>query len=268
MKNKLGILLIIVTTLVVILGAVFDIDQIDKTNDDSKNATTKKEEETVSAIYFGDSITHGKCMDITPEDEYYSWANYIKDNYIIETYNMGVNGRRLGKVDKLYLDIDNLDKSLKEKNFTYVILHGGINDVGGSVPIGTYSETDFSGNYDTDTFLGGLETYLYKAIKTWPNSKIGYIINYKTPNDPKRSNDKVKKYFDEMKKVLNKWEISYIDLFEGETKDGKKYSEDLLKVDSSLYLFDYLHMNRKGYEIITPYIYEWMLSLNLSKHKF
>ncbi len=267
MKNKFRLLLIILTFLVVILGAILDIDGIDNSNDEKETPVINNDPVKESAIFFGDSITHGKCMDFTKEEDHYSWTNYIKDTYDIEVYNMGVNGRRLGKINKLYLDIENTDDTLKEKKFTYVILHGGINDVGGDVPIGTYDPYDFSGNYDTDTFLGGLEMYLYDAIKTWPKSKIGYIINYKNPKDSKRPNEKTKKYFDLLKEVLEKWQISYIDLYEGVSNDGKRYSEDLLKVDTTIYLFDRLHLRKEGYEIISPYIYEWMKTLDLSKLK-
>ena len=63
-----------------------------------------------------------------------------------------------------------------------------------------------------------------------------------------------------MKKVLNKWEIKYIDLFSGSTDDGITYSS-LLKVDTNTYLPDGLHLNREGYNIISPYIYKWMNTL-------
>ena len=63
-----------------------------------------------------------------------------------------------------------------------------------------------------------------------------------------------------MMKVLDKWQIKYIDLYSGSTLDGTKYS-DLLKVDTQDYLIDDLHLNADGYELISQYIYEWMNTL-------
>ena len=138
-------------------------------------------------------------------------------------------------------------------------MQGGCNDIAKDVKIGSYVDDDFSGNYDTNTFIGGLETYIYTVKKQWPNAKIGYIINYRTPADS--SVDPISnEYYTIIKKVCNKWGIKYIDLYSGKASNGTSYS-DILKVTTNTYISDGIHLNRQGYNVISPYIYQWMKTL-------
>ncbi len=139
-------------------------------------------------------------------------------------------------------------------------MHGGTNDISRGVKLGTYKANDFSGNYDTNTFLGGLEYYIYTVKKQWPKAKIGYIINYQTPNSNQNRATLSPKYYKKMKEVLKKWDVKYIDLYFGKASNGKTYS-DILKVNTKVYLPDNLHLNADGYKLISPYIYKWMNTL-------
>ena len=202
-----------------------------------------------SAIFFGDSITQGGNG---------SWVKYIRDNYDLkEAINAGVsNSRVANKSDKWLV---NIVKKYKDKHYDYVIMHGGINDIWSGTTLGEYIANDFSGNYDTKTVLGGLETYIYTVKKQWPNAKIGYIINYATP---KKSdiNKNSPLYYAKMMEVLQKWNVSYLNLYSGIAPNGKSYS-DILEVNTDKYISDGVHLNRLGYELISPFIYEWMSTL-------
>lgn len=203
-----------------------------------------------SAIFFGDSITQGGDG---------SWAKYIRDNYDLkEVINAGVSDARLANKNSNKWLV-NIVQKYQGKNYDYVILHGGINDVWSGTTIGEYDSNDFSGNYDTKTVLGGLETYIYTVKKLWPNAKIGYIINYSTPNK-KDIYDNEPYYYPKMMEVLRKWNISYINLYSGTNSSGQFYS-NLLEVKTNKYVSDGVHLNRKGYELISPFIYEWMKTL-------
>ena len=87
-------------------------------------------------------------------------------------------------------------------------------------------------------------------------------MTYYTPRYSERgitwSYDDYKKYYDKTKEVLNKWNIKYLDLFD------EKYS-DILLVNDRKYLSDYLHLNDEGYDVISPYIYEFMKTLDKYK---
>ena len=221
-----------------------------------KTATTKvtvgSPTKNKTAIFFGDSITMGSTN--------YSWANYIGDHYDLKSsVNAGKSGGVLSNSRDADRWIVNVVKKYKDKSFDYVIMHGGINDCSMGVSLGTFTSDDFSGNYNTKTVLGGLEYYIYTVKKQWPKAKLGYIINYKTPRATE-VNKRSDKYYSEIKKVLKKWNISYIDLYSGKTPNGQTYS-DLLKVNTSTYIPDAVHLNREGYNILTPYIYEWMKTL-------
>ena len=206
-----------------------------------------------TAIFYGDSITEGLNNDN------YSWANYINDNYNLSyAINRGKSGWTISNLENKW--INSMVVEDKKNNYDFVILHGGCNDVAYKVNMGIYEDNNFSGEYDEKTYLGGLETYLYNVTKQWPNAKIGYIINYQTPNNPERSNEKSLIYYEEMKKVLEKWNISYLDLYDGKNKESILYS-DILKVNTNIYLSDNLHLNNEGYNVISPYIYEWMRTL-------
>lgn len=211
---------------------------------------TKKSE---TAVFYGDSITYGSG------NNGYSWANYIGEHYGITTTNRGKGGWRVSNTNNAW--INTLVVEDKGKSYDFVILHGGCNDVRAQVSMGTFTSGDFSGSYDSTTFSGGLETYLYNATKQWPNAKIGYIINYQTPNNEYRVDAISAPYYAQMRKILKKWNVSYLDLYSGSTSSGVSYS-DLLKVTTSTYIPDTVHLNGEGYAVISPHIYQWMRTLS------
>lgn len=216
-----------------------------------KSATYNKK-----AVFFGDSITKGAGS----KSGNYSWANYIGDHFDLkEAINRGRSGWRISNTANNYIN----DMVLKEKGqyYDFVILHGGCNDVAVNIDLGRISSSYDPTTFDDTTFIGGLEKYLYTVVTQWPKAKIGYIINYRTPNNSARGVDKSSIYYKEMRKVLKKWNIPYIDLFDGKASNGNTYSE-LLSVYSNRYLPDTLHLNDEGYKIISPYIYKWMQNLS------
>lgn len=216
-----------------------------------KNRTFDK-----TAIFFGDSITYGEFGKPVG----YSWANYIGDKYDLKkTVNAGKRNWLISNYfNKRW--IVNEVKNHKNEKYDYIIMHGGTNDIHNGVPLGDFDKNNYSGKYDDKTFLGGLETYIYTIKKYWPKAKIGYIINYETPLSSEKRIELSESYYNELKKVLAKWNIKYIDLYSGSTDTGIKYST-LLKVDTKTYLPDGLHLNSDGYELISPYIYNWLKTL-------
>ncbi len=247
MKKFRYIILLLIIVVLLSVVFVFKCKKIEAQTKKDISPTLNK-----SAIFFGDSITYG--------EDGYSWANYLNDHYDFkECINVGHKGWLLS----YHINKKNLVLSMfeyKDKKYDYVILHGGTNDIGRNAPLGDYDKNDFSGKYDTDTFIGGLERYIYVAKKYWPNAKIGYIINYKTPNSNKNRAHLSVVYYSKMKEVLKKWNIPYINLYNGKTKDDVYFS-DLLEVDSNKYIKDGVHLNMDGYNLISPYIYDWVKNL-------
>lgn len=210
-----------------------------------------------TAIFFGDSITAG--FGSTPRG--YSWVNYLKDNYDLkDCINAGISDYRVSTYDdpNKWL-VDEVNNYKNNKFYDFVIMQGGINDLLYNTPLGSLSKDKNLELFDKNTYIGGLETYLYNVINNWPNAKIGYIITYYTPRYSERSitwsYEDYKTYYDATIKVLNKWNIKYLDLFNEEFTN-------IIKVNENTYLPDYLHLNNKGYDLVSPYIYDFMQSLS------
>ena len=209
-----------------------------------------------SAIFFGDSIVYGFLSNG------YSWANYIGDNYDLKSsVNAGISDYRVSTYDNANKWLVNEVKGHYNdpENYDFVILQGGVNDVLYNTPIGNISNSKDINSFDPRTFCGGLESYLYYVTNKWPNSRIGYIITYYTPNYTERgikwSYNDYKVYYDKTIEILDKWNIKYINLASDEYNN-------ILRVEEKTYLPDYLHLNRAGYEVVSPYIYEFMQTLD------
>lgn len=204
-------------------------------------------------IFFGDSITYGFLT------KGYSWAEFIKDNYDFNIVtNAGISDYRVSTYDDKNKWLTDTIISHANEKYDYVIMQGGINDVLYNTPLGEISNSKSENDFDVNTFAGGFESYIYNAKKYFKAAKIGYIITYYTPNYTERgqkwSYDDYNKYIMMTKKILDKWNIKYLDLF------NEEYSK-ILKVNTKTYLPDNLHLNYEGYKIIYPYIYDFIKSL-------
>ena len=224
-----------------------------------KSSTYKK-----NIIYFGDSITAG----FLGKPKGYSWVDYIQENYDFAlSVNAGISDYRVSPYDnkKKWLVTQVENHYNDDVNYDYVIMQGGINDVFYDTPLGKISTSFDSKDFDVNTFIGGLETYLYAVTSKWPDARIGYILTYYTPNYVERnikwSYEDYKVYVDATIEVLDKWNVPYINLFNGSV--GNETYQDILKVNSKTYLPDYLHLNNSGYEIIAPYLYNWMQTIDV-----
>ena len=204
-------------------------------------------------IFFGDSITYGFLT------KGYSWAEFIKDNYDFNTViNAGISDYRVSTYDDKNKWLTDTIISNANERYDYVIMQGGINDVLYNTPLGEITNSKRENDFDVNTFAGGLESYIYNAKKYFKDAKIGYIITYYTPNYTERGQKwsyvDYNKYIMMTKKILDKWNIKYLDLF------SEEYS-NILKVNTKTYLPDNLHLNYEGYKIIYPYIYDFIKSL-------
>lgn len=165
----------------------------------------------------------------------------------------------------------------QNNDFTYIIIQGGINDAMGTnaertkasaAKIGKVSNSFDLFDFDTWTFAGALEHTFYYANKYFPSAKKGFIVTYATPLSTHggytAETNEMRKYWEIAKKICDKWDIMYLDLFDGITDRGLSYSLDVLKTDTDRYFpgaGDYVHLNSIGYDIITPYIYKWIMKL-------
>lgn len=224
-----------------------------------------------TVLFAGDSITYG-CLDTSSSPR--AWALRIQNNYGMTVTNKGQNGHSLSDV-RDYTAYGNVDKRLHvkcfdDKEYDYVILQGGVNDIigaengkghpnpGVAVAVGSIAATKDPTDFDTTTFAGGLERYFHLATTQYPSARIGFIITYQTPNAASRwgvTTAETAPYWQIAREICAKWGIPYLDLFDDQ------YSIRLLKANTNEYLQDTLHLNTKGYDIITPVIAQWMTTI-------
>ena len=211
-----------------------------------------------SALFVGDSITRAS----------FSWASVIGNAYKMAVTNAAVNGATVSDLGSKLIRHQLMVNA--GNSYSYVILHGGINDAAGAQP-GAVSASWNVADFDTATYAGALETMFYYAYENFGSAKLGYIINYATPNADtskwKGAADTAA-YFAVAKQVCDKWGISYIDLHSGTASDGRSYSLDILNIDADASVLvngdaKEIHLSAEGYNRISPYIASWMETLTV-----
>ncbi len=213
-----------------------------------------------SIIFFGDSITAGDNTN-----NYRSWPVQVSEITGANVKNAGVGGASAAYIEGRPNFIINQLHTNKDGIYDYVILHGGVNDMG-RAPIGKISVGFDLNEFDNTTFAGGLETIFYYAYKYFGGARMGYIINYQVGNDI------LGEIFDEARKICDKWNMPYIDLYSGTVLvDGveKSISLDILETPTRKYfalpdMITDVHFSEEGYNIISPYIAEWIPSLSVN----
>ena len=217
-----------------------------------------------SVLFAGDSITNA-VKD--PKKPYYGWAGRIGTTNNMDWKNAGISSATISTALPTSYPENRVVNQLEQgRAYDYVILHGGMNDSIAMTEIGEMCDSYNLEDFDISTFSGAMDELIYTAKQKYPNAIIGYIVNYATPNSTwggYSNNNKV--YFDRAKEICKKWDIPYIDLYEGGIEeDGvyKSYSYDILEVTSGKNMYDGLsteiHIGSRGYDIISPYIQKWM----------
>ena len=152
---------------------------------------------------FGDSITYGA------ENNDISYVNKIATRNNMQIYKRAVSGATFVNHSGRNCIMNQVQDFINEgkSNLDYIILSGGYNDSQTSVssPIGTINEMDYSGNYDTTTLLGAVETCLYKLISTYPKAKLLAVITFKVDSN-------FELYRAELLKAYLKWGVLVSDL--------------------------------------------------------
>ena len=214
------------------------------------------------------------------------WGLRLAREYTMALTSAAVSGSSLTVIDNRNHIIDQLHAK-QGQLFDYVLLQGGFNDCMGenvkgtsnfmAIPkLGKVSSSFDVKDFDTTTFSGSFEELLYYATTYFPNAKIGFIVTYKTPQSEyggitdgtKLSSEGYSQadYIKRQMDLCDKWNVPYLNLWSGTAPDGKVYSGDVLNVMGEEHFpgkrdSDHIHLNAAGYDVITPYIAEWMTTL-------
>jgi lysophospholipase L1-like esterase len=148
-------------------------------NNASSNTGTSSPLKGKKIVYDGDSI----CSSWGTSTNGGSYPKIIAD-IVGGTYdNQGVGGGRIvtaeGSTDTFHSIVDNI-VNLPTDGDLYCF-EGGVNDHWHGVPLGTFSESDYTGELDKTTYCGALETIFRYAITHFVGKPICYIITHKCP---------------------------------------------------------------------------------------
>lgn len=208
-------------------------------------------------LFVGDSICYGS--QDTAVDGERGWARRIAAETGLIATNNGKSGASVSDAREVTNRGGTVLTKLLEKkgqSYDYVVLHGGVNDAWDHVEVGTMSEEYDPAFFDTTTFAGGLETLIYNAILCYgEQAAIGYLINFKAPLCTKGTVSDMSAYNAVAKKICDKWGITYFDMYDNAEITAA------LKFDTQTYTNDYIHPLSSGYDVLSPYIAEYMRTM-------
>ena len=211
-----------------------------------------------SILFVGDSITYAVNKTSLFYDR--GWAGRIAAVNSMTYVNAGRRGASLS-TKKSNRIITALNENLS-KSFDFVIMHGGVNDAWVEAPVGSISTGFNKSSFNTATFAGALEELFYTAKNNakWKNTKFGFIINYALPNHTEGNTSDMSAYFNVAKKICDKWEIEYLDLY-----NNYDLNYNILKVNqaASFTSGDFCHIKSQGYDKLHPYIQSWLENLGV-----
>lgn len=233
-------------------------------------------------IWDGDSICAGKAFD----DADGAWAGRIAERNSMTYKNYAVGGGTItenvvdGSGNTKHSVSANLDTMYAEyPDADYIILEGGTNDADilgdrrNNVAVarfGTFTEADFNGNYDADTFCGALENIFFRATNYWKGKKIGFIVAQKmgrstigyTAETHNRRN-----YFETAMAICEKWGIPVLNLWDDcylnptlphHYTNGATWEAN--KAAGNLYA-DGQHLLSAGYDYTADIVNSWLKTL-------
>ena len=220
----------------------------------------------------GDSIGAGS-YDLPKQ--WGAWFGRLQAHYQVTGHNYSVGGASITQdtgvhvittsIDTIYNDYPTLD---------YLILEGGTNDphyaqsAQGEIAsnFGTFTDSDFSGNYDISTFCGAVENLFYKAVTYYPNAKIGFIIYLETSTSKASYADR-NRYFDKIAEIAQKWHVAVLDLRKvchATPRLTAYYDPNMTgsqAVTAKKFFYDSQHPTSYGYDLIQPIIEAWLKTL-------
>lgn len=203
-----------------------------------------------TALFLGDSVCYGS----RDTEKKGGWAGRIAESTGLIATNNGKSGTSISDIRKAkWGTIYDQMMLTTDQDFDYVVLFGGINDAMDSVEVGQVSNSYLPKDFDTNTFAGGLEYLIFYTLHYYGDTaSIGYMSSFKTPLYKEGRCSNMSQYFEVAKEICEKWKINYFDMYNHEA-----LNEELI-YDTTVYTTDYLHPNPGGYDILAPYIADFM----------
>lgn len=166
--------------------------------------------------YNGDSITESRLNESLTTYNGGAYPKIIADTTDSSYANFAVGGGTLAEIStsghQVVNDITNMNG-----NYDAIILSGGINDYWKNVPLGTYTDGDYTSEVDKTTICGALESIFRQAINKWCGKPIMFVITHKiggtafTPNTAGYTFDDV---HEKIVGICHKYSIPYYDAYQ------------------------------------------------------
>lgn len=231
-------------------------------------------------VWCGDSIMRGNTFN----DSNDGWAGRVNDLSNCRMKNYGVGGSTItnnvsgGATPTIYSQIETAHTAYPDAD--YIIFDGGCNDAdlignitSGNIPekFGSFTENDYSGNYDTDTFCGAFETICMHLSQYWLGKHVGYIIPHKmgVANYYDSTRNNYRAYYETAIQICKKWGIAVLNLWDGCYLNPKlTYMCDTNNTmtqqqiyDAGFLYADRQHLTSAGYDYESTIVNEWVKSL-------
>ena len=210
------------------------------------------------ALFIGDSICAATSRNET-NTEHRGWPGRIEYSTKMDCINAGVSGASLSTVGPeggvSTKRIVTQYMGVKDQDFDFIIMEGGVNDAMGSAAVGNITTSFNVEDFDINTYAGALEELFYHVTQNHSNAKLGYMFTFKMPNLHRGNVDNMNEYYNMAKQICEKWNVPFLNMFEDEALNKE------LKVDTNENLPDNLHPNTTGYDILYKYIIYWMETL-------
>ena len=230
----------------------------------------------ITVGFYGDSISAAGVDNNTKFQPVKGWAGRIGRTNAMEWYNHSVSAYSVSNCRGAKTIISQLQSTIK-RDYDMIILHGGTNDAWDNAPVGKMTEGFGASNtYDVTTFAGGLEQIFAYIREQNPDAMVGYVINFKfinaskgatvsIPNGDKKPTmgyrlNNMEDYVEMTKKICDKWGVPYVDLYSIDELTTALHPESK-GTYSNVYLSDFIHPTSAGYDIIYPYIEEFMIDM-------
>ncbi len=213
-----------------------------------------------SVIFAGDSI----CANAN------GYPKLIGEKNKMNWRNEAVSGATI--IDK---DLVGSSFTISETDFgdgaDYIILEGGTNDadrigsiLNGGEPqyYGSYDLTDYTTEFQNSTFCSAVEMLIQRVVSGFPSAHIGFIIAPKmgvTSQGYTKETNNRRAYFETIIQICHKWGVPVLNLWDECTMNPRIAShytsgQDYLYIDGQ-------HPTAHGYDLMTPFIEEWMKSI-------
>lgn len=166
--------------------------------------------------YNGDSITESRLNTSAVSYNGGAYPKIIADLTNSSYANFSVGGGTLAEIStsghQVVNDIVNMNG-----NYDAIVLSGGINDYWKNVPLGSYTEGDYTSDVDITTICGALESIFRQAINKWCGKPIMFVITHKIGGTAFTQNRAGYTFDDVHEKIVgicHKYSIPYYDAYQ------------------------------------------------------